>query len=859
MRGHSHCSRLSWGLSILAALPGSIVHAREGPPQSAEPLEEIVVTGQRLAQQRSIQRKRNSLRFIDAVSADDMGRLPDRNVAEALDRLPGISLTFDQGEGRFAAIRGLHSSLNHFTINGMAAGSPEVEGGGRRVPLDVIGGELLEAIEVVKVQLPDMDAQGIGGTINLITAGPFDYGRHWHTLLSVQAGHDELNDERPYAGEATVVRVAADNTWGWLIGVAHSSRRSQTRGMYQEEWDSAETDEGARAVVPENAGSSLFDVERGRSSANVALEWRPSGDERYYLRGFLGRLEEDETRWRFAYFFRNDLLSLTPTTGTSTGNHREQELRFEHKDKRFLSFALGGENTLGDTWALDYTLHLNDNRQEVPNSSWQWRAEDTGTADWRIDGDGLVEVTAGTADSFDPADFIFRRRRSREQITEERGLVAAFNLRHTLRHADAYVKAGARYARTQRSHEASETTHAAGAIGWTLADLDRAGETFSGGIDGRQRRMFMVDVAAADAFFDAHAASADHFELEDQANFAAQVRSDYQVEERVLAGYALAQWGLGPGTLLAGIRIEHTSVASSGFELDLDRASARFVTGEGGHTMLLPGVVARFELTDDVTLRAAWTHTLGRPNYEHLAPASVLERNGERALLQIGNPQLKTRKSTNYDLALEWYFGRGSLLAAAAFEKRIENENVARFATLEDSSFAGETFEQLTIATFENARASAVRGFEVSYQQQFDFLASPLDGIGIAVSYAGLDSRTSVTGRDDTLPLVRQPDWTRSAALFYHRQGFELALALSAADSFLAEISEAPHTDFYAGANSRLDLRASYSLRQGYGVFFEWQNIDGEPALEYQGGVERQKTQYEIYGQTWYLGFNARF
>ncbi|MGH8186326.1 MAG: TonB-dependent receptor plug domain-containing protein, partial [Steroidobacteraceae bacterium] len=343
VHGWSNCSRLRWGLSALAALTGAVVYAQDGSLPAAEPIEEIVVTGQRLAQQRSIDRKRNSPRVSDAVSADDMGRLPDRNVAEALDRIAGVSLSFDQGEGRFAAIRGLHSSLNHFTINSMAAGSPEVEGGGRRVPLDVIGGELLEAVEVVKVQSPDMDAQGIGGTINVITAGPFDHGRHRDTLLSVQAGHEELNRERPYAGELTIARVNAGGTWGWLIGAAHSFRRSQTRALYQEDWDIAETAEGARTVLPENAGSNLYDLERARTGVNAVLEWRPSSDARYFLRGFLSRLEEDEIRQRFAYFFRNDPLSLTPTTGTSAGNHREQDLRFEHKDKRFLSLALGGE------------------------------------------------------------------------------------------------------------------------------------------------------------------------------------------------------------------------------------------------------------------------------------------------------------------------------------------------------------------------------------------------------------------------------------------------------------------------------------------------------------------------------------
>ena len=852
-RVHSRYSRGPCGLGALGALIGALGHAQDVPRSGAAPLEEIVVRGQRLAQQRSVDRKRDSARFIDAVSADDLGRLPDRNVAEALDRLAGVSLTVDQGEGRFVAIRGLNSSLNNFTINGAPAGTPEAEGGGRRVPLDVIGGELLEAVEVVKVQTPDMDAQGIGGTINLITAGPFDHEKQPYTRMSVQAGHEELNGERPYGGELTIARVDEGSTWGWLLGAAYSYRRSEARGIYQDDWGIAATDTGATSVIPESTTTSLNDLQRRRTGLNATLEWRPSADNRYYFRGFFSRLEEDEVRQRFRYSFRNNPQTLTQTSGTADGNHRDADLRFEDKDKRFANAAIGGEHELGSTWQLDYAVQVNDNEQHLPNRAWEWRGHHSGTDRWIVD-DGLVDVTAGTEAPFDPAGLTFLRLRTRELVTEERGHVAAFNLRRSAESDDSYVKVGAKYTRTERNNDASQATYEPGASDWTLAEFGHYGGVLTTSIDGVRRSIVAVDLGAANAFFDANRGSADYFDLQEKETFAAQLQNDYEVDEDVIAGYVMANWDFGDGSIVAGVRAERTDVRSAGFQVNVERESASRATDVGSYSNVLPSLLARFDLTPQLVLRTAWTHTLGRPNYEQLAPISLLTREGGAGFLEIGNPDLKARESTNYDVALEWYFAPGGLLAAGWFRKRIENEIVGRFRTFDDFEFNGETFERFTIITAENAERSEVNGFELSYQQQFDFLPAPFDGLGVALTYAALDSESRVAARDDTLPLTRQPDWTRNASLFYQNAGFELAMAFSEADSYLSEISDAPQTDLYAGEYGRFDMRASYSIRDRYRLFFEWQNINTEPATEYQGGMQRRTTQYEVYGQTWYIG-----
>lgn len=843
--------------NISAALLATLGYAHGAPRAADVPLEEVVVTGQRLAQQRSVRGKREARSAVERVSADELGRLPDRNLAEAVGRLAGVSLTLDQGQGRFVAIRGLNSSLNHFTINGMSAGSPEAEGGGRRVPLDVIGGELVEAVEVVKVPTPDMDGQGIGGTINAVLTNPFDHVLEPAAVLSFRAGYDELNDERPYGGEFTSAHVNVGRTWGWLFGAAHSFRHAQTRGIYQGDWSDVFAADGTSAIIPGNAMNAIYDIERRRTAVHAAIEWRPSADSRYFARGFFSGLAEDETRLRHESFFREEPLSVTPTSGTSATGEREQDLRFEHKDKRFLNFSFGGVHTLGNVWQLGYTAQLNDNEQDLPNRNWEWRAHDLGTNQWSIDESGLVDVTAGTTD-FDPARFAFVRFRTRAHSTHERSYIGAINLQRSFADANSFLKTGVKYTRTERINDVNQTLYGPGANGWTLADLGRRDAVFVNDVAGRRRSNITVDLVAANALFDANSRNDEYFELQERESFAAQLQADYDVGERILAAYVMANWNFARGSVITGVRAERTALDTAGFQLDADSMSASRATASGGYTNVLPSVVGRFDLSGALVLRAGWTHSIGRPNYEQLAPISALERDGNVGLLSIGNPDLQARESANYDLALEWYFGRSGLMAASVFRKRIENEIVSRFRTFDDFVFDGEAFERFTITTTENAHRSEVKGWELSYQQQFDFMSAPFAGFGVALTYAALHSQTHVTGRTDTPPLARQPDWTRSATLFYQKGGFEFALAFCEADSYLAEISDAPHTDLYAHEYGRLDLRASYSFPERYGLFFEWHNLNDEPAVEHQGGSARQKTQHELYGQTWYLGFTVR-
>lgn len=177
---------------------------------SYEQIEEIVVTSSRASQLLALQRKRSAENILDAVSADTVGKLPDFNAAEAIQRLPGLSVELDQGEGRYPIIRGIDSNLNNVTIDGNSVGAPE--GSGRRVALDVVPSDLISVVEVVKAVTPDLDGNAVGGNINIITRSAFDSPDSF-AYVSGRVGYNDKSDRVPYGGSAV---------WGSKLGPAEN-------------------------------------------------------------------------------------------------------------------------------------------------------------------------------------------------------------------------------------------------------------------------------------------------------------------------------------------------------------------------------------------------------------------------------------------------------------------------------------------------------------------------------------------------------------------------------------------------------------------------------------------------------------
>ncbi|MDX2222661.1 MAG: TonB-dependent receptor plug domain-containing protein, partial [Rhodospirillaceae bacterium] len=331
------------GCAALAAMPAA---AQPNAAAGDTAIEEIVVRGVNLQRLLAVQAKREAEAIIDAVSADDLGRLPDRNTAESLARLPGVSITQDQGEGRYVSIRGASPNLNAITLNGLAVGT--VEENSRRVPLDILGGELLGGLEVVKAVTPDLEANAVGGSINVKTPSPFDFENRYFGRATAQVGKDEYSTFTPYSGNATIGgKFGADETIGVLVGVSYTDRHYLTKGLYVDDWREVP---GLARGLPESHKLNDYDLDRERLSLSGALEIKPDDDSLYFLRAIWTEAEESELRYRNRNYFGRVITPATRftiTPGSQSGTYTNQrlriELRAEDKLRRIGNFSAGGE------------------------------------------------------------------------------------------------------------------------------------------------------------------------------------------------------------------------------------------------------------------------------------------------------------------------------------------------------------------------------------------------------------------------------------------------------------------------------------------------------------------------------------
>ncbi len=844
-------------------------------------VETIVVEGKLLSVQRAIETKRNADAILDAISADEIGKLPVKNAAEAIDFLPGVSLEIDQGEGRYVTIRGAASALNNVTLNGVSIGSPEGSqeaGGGRVAPLDVVGGELLKGIEVVKAVTPDMDHQAIGGSVNILTYSPFDFDGRFG-FGSISGGYGEYGDKFSYRASGTYGdRLGANRDWGFLIGASYSVRDFQSRGVFPDDWAPAAVGDPdgvfteLDTFIPEQWKSNQYDIERERLAINAALEYQPTDESKYSIRALWSAFNEDEVRTRYAQRIAdqdgglNFLDDLTDGVGSYSGLQRENELRREQKDKRIFNVTAGSEHQFGAK-LLELEFAYNDNQQEEPNTDWEFR--DTSTSGTFNTNQFLFDLNENPATTQDPDGYRFQRLRFQTYEVDTTGFIAKGDLTWGFGEGDpedgSYIKGGFNYRNVQKEQDFEEERYGRGET-CTLGEFGLSGGLLVNDVDGQDYELGpIVDGGAVDQFF---IDQPQCFELSLSNTVNDGFLEDFDVEETVLAGYLMANIEVTDRlTLIGGVRIEDTEVDADGFEVDQD-LNVTPVNATGDYTNILPSVHVRYDVTENFIARFAWTNTIGRPFLEDISPSRSLdfEDNGDGTFVgsfSSGNPDLEAFESRNFDLSLEYYLPDNlGIVSAAVFHKNIDGFIIGETAILAGgvdglppTEFEGRLYSNLTSSRPINADEGKVSGVELGYQQRWDFLPGVLGNLGAGLNLTFVDSELEVNGRD--LPFVRQSDKLVGAQLFYQDERFEAVLTYNYNSEYLDGIGGSPDLDTYYNDRERLDFKGRYRFTDKLDLFVEWQNINDEPDWEYQG-IPNRVTGYELYGQTIFIGFNGR-
>jgi len=765
-------------------------------------------------QARALNQQKTSPNIINVVSSDQIGSFPDPNAAEAAQRIPGIVIQRDQGEGRFVSVRGTEPRLNSVLINGERIPAPE--GDIRYVALDVIPADLLEAIEVSKALTPDMDSDAIGGAVNLVTKAPSQ------TIFSLNAGlgYNRIVDNGLQTINATVGRRFFDNKLGALVSTSFFNTRRGSQN-FEAEYDDGELD---------SLETRDYRLTRRRFGINPVFDWKQSNTSEFFLRGIYNRYSDDE----FRRFFVNAV----------SDNALERNLRDRYEVQEIISGAFGGRKLINNVLHMDFRVTYSYAEEAEPkNITSEFVQEDVDFAPnvspTQIDPNNIQANPLNE----DLSEYVLDGQTRENNITNDREWTGAVNFAlplRTLSNFSGVLKFGGKYRdrKKARNNEVLDVSPEDDVFLDTVLDPNYRVRNF---LDGRYNPgNEFVDPLVARNLTSQFPVEIEKDPEEDLADFIA--------KEKISAGYVMAELMLGERfMLLPGLRYEHTKTEYQAsqilFDDEGDLAGITPVFGAKNYNFLMPALHARYQLGANTNLRAALTRTMSRPNFVDVVPSQlILEEDGE---IERGNPALNPTKSINFDVLAEHYFQTVGVASAGFFYKRLtDNIFLSRFE--EDRN--GDTFD---ITQPVNGERANLWGVELAFSNQLRFLPKPFDGLGIYTNYTFAESEARFAGRNDG-PLPGQAKHSGNFAVFYEKFGFSGRVSLNYHGQYIEEVGEDVTRDFLVDSHAQWDLSLSQRLNRWLRVYVDVLNLTNEPLRRFEGF--RNRPVQEEYYRWWLTG-----
>ena len=870
-------------LTTALVAPGFAMAQQTGPVSEDESSEvdEVVVTGQRAAQRAAIAVKRDGFVVMDVISSDDIGKLPDHNTAAALRRIPGVSVQEDQGEPRFPVLRGLSSTYNRTTIDGAIVAS--VDEAARTVPLDIVPSVMAGQVQVIKTVTPENDGNAIGGVINITTRSAFDAGRPFFNGMAsygVYEQHGDVrNDDPSYRlSFATGRAFGANDEWGVVVGASHEQLDYD---IPQIEAADPSVREYTAAGAPVNSGAATgngiqvptqlrlfwYNNTKTRDGVNGKIEWRPNASFHWEASGLQAHMEDDEERIEYRVEPIGNVTNQTSTSGTFASGRGIIGLN-QPITKREIGLARTAFRwDATDQWMVNGDLVYSHAKLETPNTSVTFTTRDAQAANYGFsyDTSGYLPVfTPRTVALTTPASYFLTQYRDSLLQTFENTTQASLNAAFDDGGADRNLKAKFGFAlrSSDRDYQNARTDYALASLYFDLVDSPGPSEL----IEGRYAITSRIDVDAVTDYFNAN-----------RGLFTRSVAArsgDYSVTEDVSAAYGQASYRIGTFTALAGLRYEKTEVSSDAFQIKTTPArpatpttpavpavtTVTPVETSGDYDNWLPSVHLRWDAMENLVLRAAWTNTIGRPNYSSLTSGENLTFNGNQALLSRGNPNLKPRESEGFDLSVEYYPTDG-MISLAVFSKDIDNE-IFTLTSVEQLDI-GAGPQDVTVTTPRNAQAATIRGLEVAFQQELYFLPAPLDGFGVSANATFLDTDFVFLTNGGTVErhhsLFLQPDVVTNESIYYQRGPLEAKLSHNYIGGFLETVNDTiPNADQYWKGRHLYDASVSWRFDH-VTLFVEGQNLSDAGRQENTGPGESYLQEKAEYGRTFWIGATASF
>ena len=973
--------------AVIALAAGGSAWAQNAPPQSDEDstmVDEIVVTGFRASLQSAIAAKRNETGVVDVIKAEDIADFPDNNLAESIQRIPGVSIDRDAGEGRSITVRGLGADFTRIRVNGMEAlattGGTDSSGGanrGRGFDFNVFASELFNSITVRKTQAAAVEEGSLGATVDLQTSRPFDYGG-FTMAGSLQGGYNDLSQSWDPRGAFLI-----SNTWdtgagrfGALISVAYSERSLLEEGFSSVRWDTGASSGGfcspigvtpinpvpgvtgatatscgapeaprlpgtAANIAAYNAASSASTYaprlprygrlvhEQQRLGITGSLQWRPQDSTKIDLDFLYADL--DSTRQE------NFLQSISFSRAANVGGRSQtsvlaaevspdgdlvygvfndvdirSEQRYDVLETVFKQATLNVEQAFGDRFRVNLIVgraeSVFDNpiqttvtfdAPNVDGYSFDFRGNDRlPVISYPFDVTSAANTLGGLqwvsgaypAGTFGtPSEIRIRPQGASNTFTTSR-LEGTWDVSESLT-----LSAGVAYKKFEFDTFEFRRVNQADTVpglpsGASLTDISYVLTGFGSGLGlsgNTPTRWLVPNLDAISRLFNIYcnciysgaAGGPGDFTLSSITNGNAR-GNNRSVEEEDSSAFVQAAFDIDVmGRRLrgdVGVRYVETATSASGY---LATGGGTQVTVDNQYTDILPSLNLAYDVTDDLVVRFGAAKVMARPQLPNLTPGGSISTTGTLTVT-TGNPLLEPFRATTFDTSVEWYFGPESMLSFAYFYKDIDTyiqtlRTIIPFnqtglpMSLLPATFTGN--EEFQVTAPINTQGGPLKGFEISYQQSFEELASRfglpswMGGFGVLLNYTRVESEidyalSATSTAVITASLLGLSPNAYNATLYYEDDRLSARVSAAYRDDYL-QVVPGRHSNDVEGKREtfNLDASASYKLTDRVSLTLEALNLTDEFNDQFISSSRDSSAVYHHTGRQLFVGARFRY
>jgi TonB-dependent receptor len=866
---HAHLFGSSAVTALLVFNPSIVTAQVQSASSDKESeLETIVVTASRLAAV-ARQEQKDAANLINVQSAEDMAKYPDFDAAEALGRVPGVSVAGDTGEGRFISIRGMDGNFNGATFGGVTLLNTNpygtyFSGSGRAVEFDTIPLGAVDRIVVTKTGLPDRDAEGLGGSVELSPRSAAKLTRPFFVEATLGGGYERGHSNfAPFRAEATIGGRFGDgrgfSATGPLSFVLTASEFDDRRGF-----DDLEASYLDNPAYPNKAVDNYqlrrYSNQRKRSGVGGDFEFNPNDSGSYFARFSVAGYTEYSNRMKLIF---SGMGNNWPTSPSNPGQFASpdpnnpngfiapatmaQNVQTDQQEThRNTIVAVGGHNRFGGT-LLEYEVAYS---RAVFNNPYGLSATFNGTPNLVLAYDNISSPNYPTfkvLNGVNPADprlytlagFV---NQTGHDVDQEPSYKVDLTIPvHLLSDSDQF-KIGAKAGFRNKSSAHQLTNYD------ILPSVPLTSDLGSGPYTNFYNRYDIGYQAANTVFANPLFGRSSAIIASDLANDAA---ASFNDKETIYAGYFQYTGTIKDVSVLTGVRVEKTDAAYSGYTVDTIAQTFTPTTRGSNYTNVFPTVQFRYQPVSDLVGRLTYSTGISRPGFLQSSAATQVDYGN--STVTSGNPDLKPTTGKNYDLSIEYYLPHAGILSFGAFGKTFSNFIVSREVL---GTYPGIT-GQVKFFTFENIPSAWARGLEGSYQQKFSFLPDPFDDLGITTNGTFVDSAAHIRpGESNILPGTSR--YTGNAGFFYETKKVEVQLSLQYVGKSVFGAGSSAATDVYEDSRTTLDFTSRYHVTSGASVYFNAKNLTNSPLRFYEGSTNRP-IQREYYEYTLEAGVSVTF